>query len=399
MSELDQARERKAALYQRYKQARAALLDATDAGERAKQHERARMLKEMYQEACQEVIRLDPERAAQKEPVGRDGKKPVSRMDTALACGALWSDLEGATWSMVEGTRWDALPATGRQIRQVQQLVSAGMALCTPLQAQCLHDYYVEELTQEEIGQRRGVRKCTVSRTLQRGRQRIEGYVTAKLLLGKCVDERGLFDYQLFLNSAQVLTERQKEMVYLVLAKDTSYRDIAGYLNRAPCTVSHGVERAEEKLRVFSVDLDPRLSAVGVKRVDWAGRSEKELAQDLGLSPAFYYRIVCRGQTHQGLPLLYCAILNRLAAGAGAGQAAKGLGCSQALVKKVRRLYSGRVCPGFQEDYRPRCQQKARAPENPFVLLGGGDAVIDRIDAATYQALQARFGGDRRAGA
>jgi predicted DNA-binding protein YlxM (UPF0122 family) len=397
MSELDQARERKAALYQRYKQARAALLDAADAGERARQRERVRMLKEMYQEACQEVTRLDPERAAGKEPAGRHGKKPVSQVDTALACGALWSDLEGTAWSAVEGARWDALPATGRQSRQVQQLVSAGMALCTPLQAQCLHDYYVEELTQEEIGQRRGVARCTVSRVLKRGRERVETYVTAKLLLGRCVDGRGLFDYQLFLNSAKVLTERQKELVYLVLARDTSYRDIAGYLDRATCTVSHGVERLEEKLRVFSVDLDPRLSAVGVKRVDWAARREKELAEDLGLTPAFYYGVVCRGKTQDELPLLYCAILDRLDAGESIPQAARSLGCSDTLVRRVRRDHGDRPRAPLREDYRPKRQRRARPPENPFAALGGGDAILDRIDADTYRRLQERFGGQGHA--
>jgi predicted DNA-binding protein YlxM (UPF0122 family) len=397
MSELDRARAQKSALYQRYKQARAAMMDATDAAERVRQRERARMLKKMYKEACQEVRRLDPDVTQTGE---RSGKRPPSsQVDTALACGALWSDLDGAAWSLADGVRWDTLPATGRHLRQVQELVSAGMALCTPLQAQCLHDYYVEERTMEEIGERRGVRKCTVSRTLQRGRQRIEGYVTAKLLLGRCVDERGLFDYQLFLNSARVLTERQKEMVYLVLARDTSYRDIADYLDRAPCTVSHGVDRLEEKLNVFSVALDPRLSAVGVKRGDWAGRSEKELAEDLGLSPAFYYRIVCRGRTHDGLPLLYCAILDRLDAGETVRQAARSLGCSDTLARRVKREHGDRPRTPMREDYRPKGQRKARVPENPFVLLGGGDAILDRIDADTYRRLQERFGGGQRAGA
>lgn len=395
MTELERAREQKARLYQRLKEANAAFLDAPDTGERVRQRERARMLREMYQEACEEVRRLDPERAQCAPRGGKKGKKPVSTVSSALACGAIWADLEGTAWSQVDGRSWSELPAAanGRQMKLVQELVGGAMGMCTQLQSEYLRAYYVEELTLEEIGARFGVDVSTVSRTLKRGRRRMEGYVTAKLLLGRCVDGRGLFDYQLFLNSARVLTERQKEMVYLVLARDTSYRDIAGYIGRTPSTVSRAVERAEEKLSVLAVAVDASLSAVGVKRADWCGRSEKELAEDLGLSAAFYYRIVRRGETAGGLPLLYCAILHRLRAGESVQQAAKGLGCSQALVKRVRRKYCEAPLPAFREDYRPQSPKRARLPDNPFAALGGGDAIIDRIDAGTYQALQERFGG------
>lgn len=190
----------------------------------------------MYQEACAEVRRLDPECPRGAEHKGKKGQKPVSRMDSALACGAVWADLEGTAWSQVDGRSWSELPAAanGRQMKLVQELIGAAMGVCTPLQAEYLRAYYGEELTLEEIGARFGVDVSTVSRTLKRGRRRMEGYVTAKLLLGRCVDGRGRFDYQLFLNSARVLTERQKEMVYLVLARDTSYRDIAGYIGPHP---------------------------------------------------------------------------------------------------------------------------------------------------------------------
>lgn len=399
-SELECAQEQKAKLYQRLKEANAAFLDAAGAAERGRQRERVRMLREMYQEACEEVRRLDPERARPAQPKGKKGKKPVSTVDSALACGAIWADLEGTAWSQVEGRSWSELPAAanGRQMKLIQELVGAAMTLCTPLQTQYMDAYYVRELTLEEIGERFGVDVSTVSRTLKRGRRRIEGYVTAKLLLGRCVDERGLFDYRLFLDSAGVLTERQKEMVYLALTQDASYRDIAGYVDRRPSTVSRAVGRAEEKLSALAVAVDARLSAVGVKRGDWCGRSEKELAEDLGLSAAFYYRIVRRGETMDGLPLLYCAILHRLRAGEDVRQAAGELGCSPALVKRVRREYRDRPLPPFREDYRPKHQRRIRPPANPFAALGDGDAIIDRIDAGTYQALQERFGGMRCAG-
>lgn len=401
MTQLEQARERKGELYRRYKQASAAFLDAADCAERVRQRERARILREMYREACEEVRRLDPEKAAGMPVQVKKGKKPPSRMDSALACGAVWADLEGATWREVDGKTWGDLPgaATGRQMKLIQELVRTAMTMCTPLQGEYLHAYYARELTLEEIGERFGVDVSTVSRTLKRGRRRIEQYVRAKLLLGRCVDERGCFDYMKFLNSAGILTERQKEMVYLILARDTSYRDIAGYIGRTPSTVERTAQRAEEKLGTLAVAVDAGWSAVRVERNDWSGRSEKKLAEDLGLSPAFYYRVVRRGERVDGVPLLYCAILHRLAAGSGVEQTARSLGCSQPLVKRVGRAYRGVPLPDFREDYRPRTPPKAKLPDNPLVLPGGGDAIIDRIDAATYQALQERFGGNGYAGA
>lgn len=389
---IEQARQEKRELYSRWKQAGQAALDAREGAERRRQQEQARLLREMYQESCQRLRRLEGTADAPK-------KKRSAQVDVNVNCGAVWADLEGVTWRKLEGRAWSELPVSGsgRQMRQIGQLVRAAAGLCSPAQLECLNAYYGEGLTLEEIGQRRGVDESTVSRTLKRARERVERYVTAKLLLGRCVDGKGRFDYMRFLNSTAILTERQKEMVYLILAKDTSYRDLAYWMGRTPSTVQRTAGRAEEKLGALAVEVDAGRSAVTVERRDWAGRSEKQLAQELGLSPAFYYRVVRRGECADGVPLLHCAVLNRLAAGESPAGTAAGLGCSVELVKRVRRRYGARTVSGFREDYRPEVPRRVRLPENPFAAAG--DAVIDRIDAATYQALQERFGGGCHAGA
>ncbi len=400
MSELQQARQQKSILYGRMKQANADLLSATDAAGRRTQRERLRLLRDMYKEACAEVRRLEGGDLSQGQNVGKNGRKPPSRMESVMACGALWSDLEGTAWSRAEGMHWNDLPTagTGRQMKQIAELVRTAMGMCTEAQLRYLDAYYNQRLTLEEIGERYGVDVSTVSRTLKRGRGRIEQYVTAKLLLGRCVDPNGRFDYMKFLNSARILTERQKEMVYLILARETSYRDIAGYLERSPSTVWRTADRVEEKLGALAVQVDAHWSAITVERRDWTSRTEKQLAEDLGLSPAFYYRIVRRGERMDGLPLLYCAILCRLAAGESAEGAAKGLGCSKVLVKKVRRQFGHLPLPDFTEDYHPKAVKKTCLPDNPLILTGSGDAIIDRIDAATYQALQEKYGGECHSG-
>lgn len=399
MTELEKAREQKKLLYQRCKQARQEFLDANDPTVRMRQRERERMLREMYREACERERRLAGT-LPQSEQSGKKGKKPPSRMESVLACGAVWADLEGVSWRDVDGRSWNDLPgaANGRQAEAVRKLVHAAAGTCSELQGEYLHAYYEQRLTLEEIGERYGVDKSTVSRTLKRGRQRMEQYITAKLLLSRCVDGAGKFDYMKFLHSAAILTERQKEMVYLILARDTSYRDIAGYIERTPSTVSRTADRVEEKLGGLAVKVDAGWSAVKVQRRDWLGRSEKELAEDLGLSPAFYYRVMCRGAQIEGVPLFYCAIQRRLAAGDSPEQAAKVLGCSRQLVKKVRRQWGSIPPEEFREDYDPKPPVRTALGGNPFAALGSGDAVIDRIDAETYRKLQERFGGDRDVG-
>lgn len=384
MTELEQAREEKSELYRWWKQVRNDALDTRDPAQRRREQERARVLREMYQEACQRLRRLE---GVQDAPTGK--KSP--QLDVNVNCGAVWADLEGMTWNKLDGRSWNDLPGSGsgRQMKRVQELVRSAMTTCTPRQLVCLNAYYGEGLTLEEIGERLGVDFSTVGRTLRRGRDNIQRYITARLLLSRCVDTRGKFDYMKFLNSARVLTERQKEMVFLILARDTSCRDIAEYVGRTVGTVERTARRAGEKLGALSVTVDAAVSAVTVERRDWAGRSEKELAETLGLTAAFYYRVVRRGETVDGVPLLHCAILNRLSRGEEPKKTAAELGCSVELVKRVRKRYGGRPLPQFRENYRPRKTERVKAPENPFAAVG--DAVIDRIDAATWQTLQERF--------
>lgn len=400
MTDLEQAEERKQQLYSRIKEAHEAYLNTTDPTERIRQRERERMLKDMYKEACEEVRRLDPERAATADRKGKKGKRPPSQMDSVAACGAVWADLEGTTWNQVDGVRWGDLAekGSGRQMQQIQELVSGAMATCSERQLQHMNAYYNERLTLAEIGERDGVDTSTVARNIKRGRQRVEKYVTAKLVLTKCVNGNGLFDYQLFMNSTSILTERQKEMLFLVMTEDASFADIAAFVERTPSTVWRTAERVEKKLGALNVKVRTHWSAIKVKRRDWAGRSEKELAEDLGLSPAFYYRVVRSGVRIDGIPLLYCAILHRLAAGDEVASVAWGLGCSKVLVKRVRKQYGHLPLPDFAEDYNPKPVRRVKKPDNPFAVLGSGEAIIDRIDAATYKKLQERFGGMRRAG-
>lgn len=249
------------------------------------------------------------------------------------------------------------------------------------------------ESYQDDIGERLGVNKSVISRTITRGLQHISRYVTAKLLIQRCVDKDGYFDYLTFANSAQLLTERQREMMFLTLARDTSYRDMARYVGRHPSCVWRTVARMEERLRGIGVELDLDLSAVKVRRQDWESITEKELAQRLGLSPRFWFGIAHWGERVGDVPLLHYLVLRRLEREPDPGAVAVEIGCSKAFVKKVARAYQGAELPNVPiEDYRPIKPRRVKLPENPYAAFGEGGAIIDHIDAATYRAIQARFG-------
>lgn len=394
-NELKEARAHKAAVYKRYKEARAAASETRDPTERARQKHRAGVLWTMYQEACAEVRRLDPDSARAKPRKREKNGGGGAALDVLLQSGALWADLEGHTWSQLAGYTWGGDKAnTGRAAQALGRMVRDGLARCTPRQQEVLCAYYTSEDYMTELGERFGVNKSSVSRTITRGLQTVSRYVTAKLLIQKCVDREGYFDYLTFINSCQILTERQREMVFLLLAQDTSYSDMARYLRRNRSTVWRTADRAENNLRGLAVELNVGLSAVKIRRRDWEAVTEKELAQRLGLSARFYFTTVRWGERVGDLPLAHYVVLRRLRETGDIGLTAAELGYSVASVKNIARKYRNLVdLPDVPvESYRPARPRRVKLPENPYAVFGGGGTILDAIDAKTYWKLQARCG-------
>lgn len=392
--ELEAARDRKAQLYSRYRQAKAAASETRDPAERARQKHRAKVLWDMYREAQDEVRRLDPEAIRTKPKKSGETGHSGAALEVLLQSGALWADLEGYTWSQLAGYTWGGEKVnTGRAAQKLAQMVRDGLTRCTPRQQEVMKAYYTSEDYETEIGERLGVNKSVISRTIKRGLEHVSRYVTAKLLIQRCVDKDGYFDYLTFAASAQVLTERQREIMYMALAGDTSYRDMGSYLGRNQSSVWRTVDRMEDRLRGLGVDLNVDLSSVKVRRQDWESITQKELAQRLGLSARFWFGVARWGEKVGDIPLLHYVVLWRLEREPDPGAVAAELGCSKDFVKMLRRKYKGVELPDAPvEDYRPAKIHRVKLPDNPYAVFGEGGAIIDRIDAATYRAIQARFG-------
>ena len=159
-------------------------------------------------------------------------------------------------------------------------------------------------------------------------------------------------------------------------------------------TISRGSRRIAERLAAVAEGLAERPSASRPRREDWAGRPEGEIAAMLGISPAVYYRLVCRGQTVGGLPRLAYEVL-RLR-DLPAAQAARRLGLSEGTVRAYRRRYRGVDVSALPapEPYRPAPRPDRRADLRGLLSrTAGGSTIGDSIDAETYQMMMAASRG------
>ena len=389
--ELQAARERKAKLYSRMKEAREIAQTTLDSGERRRQQERARILRDMYQEAGDEVARLEGRQRQEK-------KRPI-RGDHIFDGDLVWADLAGMTWSQAEGMTWEDIQqardgaATGRQSQLLTDLLNDSVQSCTDLQKTYIHECYTREKTMEEIAQARGVGKSAVSRGIKAGLAHVAHHVVARLTIARCLDDRGRFDYLKFVRSTKVLTERQTELLYLALTQDASYTMMAAYLGRNKSTVYRGLERAEERLAAVRVDFLPEVDVSRVKFRDWAGIGERELAQRLGLSRKFFYTTILRGQKIHGAPLLHYHILCLVRRGHSDEDAARMLGVSRALCRKVDRMYGPvslepSLLPAYRPDSVEHTAQAGSVLGALRDLTRGCDELIDRIDGPTLRKLQ-----------
>ena len=374
-------------LYARLKEVRALLGTLTDADERRRQTERARILREMYNEALEACERLRPteakrHKAQPKKTLSADGVG----FDFFERCGTAWADIEGYTWTALGQA---AQAASGRQAAYLTQALTAAMASLTERQREILLLRYREGLSLTEIGQRLGIHRSSVCRCARQGLQRLEACILASLQARECQEAEG-FDFLRFAGRTDVLTDRQREYLYLLLTDGVTLGEIARYLRTETSTISRGSRRIAERLAAVGEGLAERPSASRPRREDWAGRPEGEIAAALGLSPAVYYRLVCRGQTVGGLPRLAYEVL-RLG-DLPAAETARRLGLSEGTVRAYRRRFQGTDVSALPEPkpYTPAPRPDRRADLRGILSRTAiGNTIGDRIGAETYQKMMA----------
>lgn len=368
-------------LRERLKEVSRVIRETTDPQERLRQMERRRILRGMYQDACDNIERLRPSgekrRGQQRQTVSAD-----ITFDFFERTKTVWADLEGCTWSQLGKL---AESGSANQASRLLLALRGAASALTERQRESVMAYYREGLTTEEIARRQGVNRATVSRSIRRGLKRMERHILASLYADSCLTEEG-FDFFRFASGTEILTERQRELLYLLLTEGVTLSYIARWLAVNKSSVSRGSQRIEANLSAVAPGLAARPSARRVHRQEWREKTERELAVALELSPATYYRIICRGEQVGGLPRLDYEIL-RLR-GLPAGEAGRLLGLSPATVRKYWRRYGDLSVDALEPPEPYPVQGADRGVADLRRLLRDAAGTIgDQVDAATYRRM------------
>ena len=375
MTAYEEALAQKDKLCGKLRELRAKLEETRDSCQRMDLEDRRKLLRDMYRDACYQAERLRPAREKRYRGARTTVRTGSVSWDFFERCGTAWSDIEGAAWSEL---REDAEGA-GEKNFLLEALRSA-MDSLTDAQRDCLLAYEAG-LTQEEIAWRRGTCRATISRNIRRGLKRLENCIVASLQARACAGPDG-FDFLRFAETTDVLTERMREYLYLILTDPVKKIEIARYLrvNRGSLYVSS--RRIEANLSTVRPGIPPPPASGNIVcRSEWMGKPEKELAARLGLSPAAYYRWACRGETVGGIPRIAYEVL-RLG-GLPAREAARRLGMSAQTVQKYRRKYAGVDISALAEPERYVPRQREKPDLRRLLLEAGREPGEEDGDAAT----------------
>lgn len=275
---------------------------------------------------------------------------------------ACWSDLDGHSWQQVEAGDFVNL---GTSMEQLQEWMAQGAQRLTDRQRLYLDAYYNQGLSMERIAQQYGVKASTVSRVLHSGLDRMQIWVESKKLMAACSDGKGGFDWVRYLSQVPALTDRQRQLMLLVLSKFPKTQDeIAGKLELESSTVSRTLSKAGKSIHQLQASGKP----TGRPNIRWNDADKFSLALDTGMPLYFYYRYCFRGQRVGGMSRYRYEMERRREAGESPEKVAREMGLRP---RTVRSAFSSLRRSGVQVGHLP-------PPDN----LGA------QLDPETYVKLQ-----------
>ena len=366
MTQLEEYRAQMDKLKARREEYRERLRSASPASEREALRQKLRTYGTMIRELQEQIDFLDPPKE-RKTRARNNRRLDIGAMsfDFFERSGAVWSDLDGHTWDQVEGG--DPLEL-GASMEQLQQWMAEGSQRLTERQRVYLDAYYNQGLSLERIAQEHGVDKSTVSRVVKNGLSRMQAWVDSKRLIQACADGRGGFDWTRYLSQAPALTDRQRQLMLLVLSKrPRTQEELAGKLELDQSTVVRTLQRAGRTVR--------KLGAQGTATTrpeirNWEGADKFSLCLQTGMPLYFYYRFCFRGEKVGGVSRYHYELSRRLEAGMSPEEAARELGLKP---RTVRAAYYRLKRMGVQA---------GQLPEPAWDTIGA------RLDPETYVKLQ-----------
>lgn len=314
-----------------------------------------------------QIDHLDPPevRKARKEQHRRLDIGALS-FDFFERSGACWSDIEGHSWQQVEAGDFVEL---GAGMDQLQSWLAEGAQRLTDRQRLYIDAYYNRGLSMQLIAQEQGVDKSTVARSIKNGMARMQEWVEAKKLITSCADGKGGFDWKRYLDQVPVLTDRQRQLMLLVLSRfPKTQEELAGKLELERSTVSRTLSKAGRTIRRLDVRGGPPLSRPEIH--EWEQADKFSLALQTGMPLYFYYRFCFRGQQVGGVSRYNYELSRRREAGVSPEEVARELGLKP---KTVRSAYSR---------LKRQCVQVGHIPAPRDGSIGA------RLDPETYVKLQ-----------
>lgn len=365
MTPLEEALAQKELLQSKLKQCREELKSAP-AAEKAGLQVKASTYRAMLRDLQVQIDHLDPPKE-RKARARKNRRLDIGSMswDFFERSGAVWSDLEGHTWEQVEAGDPVEL---GASMEQLQQWMAEGSERLTDRQRLYLDAYYNRGLSLERIAQEYGVGKSTVSQVVKNGLARMQAWVDSKRLIADCADGQGGFDWTQYLSQVPALTDRQRQLMLLVLSKwPRTQEELADKLELKQSTVSRTLTRAGKTVQ----QLGARGEATTRPEIrNWAGADKFSLCLQTNMPLYFYYRYCFRGQTVGGISRYLYELARRREAGVSVEGVARELGLKP---KTVRSAYSRIKRQGLRAGQLPE---------------PSGDTIGARLDPETYVKLQ-----------
>lgn len=243
MTQLEEYRAQMDKLRARREEYKGRLRSASPASEREALRQKLRTYSTMIRELQEQIDHLDPPKE-RKARARKNRRLDIGAMswDFFERSGAVWSDLDGHSWDQVEAG--DPVEP-GTSMEQLQQWMAEGSERLTDRQRLYLDAYYNQGLSLERIAQEYGVDKSTVSRVVKNGLDRMQAWVDSKRLIAGCADGHGGFDWTRYLSQVPALTDRQRQLMLLVLSKrPKTQEELADKLELKQSTVSRTLTRA-----------------------------------------------------------------------------------------------------------------------------------------------------------
>ncbi|NBI10399.1 hypothetical protein D1641_10305 [Colidextribacter sp. OB.20] len=367
MSALEENRAQLAKLQARMKEYQVQLKAETDSQRRAALKAKISGYRAAIRDVQVQIDHLDPPAARRAR---REQRKRLDigalNFDFFERSGACWSDIEGHSWQQVEAGDFVEL---GTGMDRLQSWLAEGAQRLTDRQRLYIDAYYNRGFSLELIAQEQGVDNSTVARVIKNGMTRMQEWVEAKKLISTCADGKGGFDWKRYLDQVPVLTDRQRQLMLLVLSQfPKSQAELADKLEIQKSTVCRTLARAGHTIRRLDVRGGPPLSRPEIR--EWDQADKFSLALQTGMPLYFYYRFCFRGQQVGGVSRYNYELSRRREAGVSPEEVARELGLKP---KTVRSAYSR---------LKRQCVQVGHIPAPKDGSIGA------RLDPETYVKLQ-----------